>query len=379
MDERNYAGKKFELIALLIGIVTSTYALANNKAIIDVKLGVLESLAHTGPTSSEVYKRLSESTLYYAIGENESKLRDCGYKLTPSIVHFDNLNTLELIKATKHFENSGTWLVIGPRRSSHFITTAKTLKNTPLLSTMANAEQVYNLNNISFTMYPSASTLAKLTVNEVLNKEYGPVYGTLVDVRCNSCLDFAKAFRQHNPGQKEAFYIETVDNAPDLTKLREAIAKHNIDYLLIPNYSALTGYVISQVQKFNPTIKFVGSDGWGEDSYTHTKGYGINKNTTGFAVRLGAQKDDREKRYKFYSLGREVDGVYSLPPYSAYAMGEAIRILTNDLCSTKPQNKEAFTHYLSKQSPSHFRKDNLYAVHHFQEGSLVFSHYLNPT
>lgn len=377
MEKPTCFGKKLKIIVFVVTAFSSNSVLAkSNPTLIDVKIGLTESLSPTAPSSSDRYKRLYESALFYAIGENEKKLQSCGYKITSSISYFDTFDAQDLIKATKKLEESNAWVIIGPRRSSQFITASKALLATPLISTMANADKVYNLNKITFSMYPSAASLAKLMANEIEKRNFGKKYGTIVDVRCDTCIDFTKSFRKTNTG-KESFYLEVADNTPDLAKLREYLSKHQVDYLLIPNYSELSGYVISEIQKHNPNIKYVGADGWGEDTFSFLQGYGISKNTVGISIRSGAQKNDKSNQYRVYSLDTEINGSIVTPPQSIYSLVELIRTLSDDLCTTKPKNRHEFSKYLSKQPSTHFQKETFYSFYSFNDGQLAFSHYLD--
>ena len=109
--------------------------------------------------------------------------------------------------------------------------------------------------------------------------------------------------------------------------------------MVIPNYSELTGYIVSEVQKTYPAIKFIGSDGWGEDSFSFLQGYGLHKNTSGIAIRAGANKEDKGNYYNVYSLDREINDTIITPPYSIYSLVELIRTLSDDLCNSKAKNK----------------------------------------
>lgn len=374
MDMLACFGKKLSFI-LLISLPVTLFAIqAKTKpALIDVKIGVMESLSPTAPSSSERYKRFLEAAIYYAAGENETKLSKCGYRLVPSIYYFDTYDTQELIKATKKLEESDAWVILGPRRSGHFLTAAKTLNKTPILSTMANADEIYTLNNITFSMYPSATQLANiLSVN---TKTYGARYATVVDVRCRTCIDFAKAFANANEG-KEAFIHEVASTTPDLKALIQKLHKHPVDFLVLPNYSDLSGYVIAEVHKHYPNIRFVGGDGWGEDSFSLMQGYGVSNSAEGLAIRAGIQKTDKSKHFKVNSLDREINQEIVTPPNSIFAVVSAIRILTNDLCEAKVENKVAFTKFLSSKPKTHFQTDAKYALYQLANGKLTFTKYV---
>ena len=376
MDRPTYFSKRFRTLVILTSIFVSNPILAHDK-LIEVKIGLLESLSPKTPSTSDRYKSLNESALYYALGENEKKLHACGYKITASTTYFDTFDALELIAQAKELEQSKVWVIIGPRRSSHFITASKELKETPMISTLANADAIYKSNKLIFSMSPSNAILAKAMTNEIGKNNYGKTYGTVVDVRCDSCNDFAKAFRNYNTNSKEAFYLEVADNTPDLEKLKENISKHNIDYLLIPNYSELSGFIISEIHKFKPSIKYVGADGWGEKSFSYINGYGISKDAVAMSIKVGVQDSDKDNHFKIYSLDSEVNGSNIKPPYSVYALVELIRVLSDDLCNSSAKSKQDFTKHLALQTSNHFQKSAPYSIYKLSDGQLVFSHYVN--
>ena len=375
MDKPIYFFKGFRFLLVLVTIFSNPI-LANEK-LINVKIGLLESLSPKIPSSSDRYKSLNESALFYALGENEKKLNECGYRITTTTSYFDTLDAIELIVEAKALEQSNPWVIIGPRRSNHFITASKEIKQTPMISTLANADAIFNSNRLIFSMSSSITNLAKAMSNEIEKSNFGKRYGTVVDVRCNNCVDFAKALRKFNSNRNEAFYLEVADNTPDLDKLKENIAKHKIDYLVVPNYSELSGYIISEIQKSNPSIKFVGADGWGENSFSYINGYGVNSDTVAMSIKAGVRNSDKDKYFKINSLDSEVNGANIKPPYSVYALIELIRILSNDLCNSSAKNKHEFSEYLAKKPSNHFVKNVPYSIYKIKNGQLEFSHYVS--
>ncbi|MGE4348883.1 MAG: ABC transporter substrate-binding protein [Candidatus Berkiella sp.] len=375
-----YFGKNSRVLLLLSALFFTTGISAEqDKPLIHVKIGLLESLSPTAPSSSERYKRLYESTLYYAIGENDRKLNQCGYKLTANISYFDTFDALDLLENAKQVRKTEPWLVIGPRRSGHIKTALTIIDDTPTISTMANSDTVLNNTPHLFSMYPTTSSLAKVMVQEVKNRNYGTTYGIIVDARCQSCVEFSKNFQIENPRHQPLFYISVGDNTPDIKKLISNIQTLKPDYLVIPNYSELSGYIISETQRINPNLKYVGADGWGEDTFSFIQGYNIHPNTMGMAVRFGVKKEEKSNFYDAHSLEREIDGSLVTPPYSIYSLVSMIRTLTDDLCKTKPINKNEFKKYLLQQSKTHFQTETQYSIYHLQNGKIIFSNYVKTS
>lgn len=374
MDMLTCFGKKLRFILLFSLLATLQVVQAKSKpALIDVKIGVMESLSPTAPSSSERYKRFLEAAIYYAAGENETKLSKCGYKLTPSISYFDTYDIQELIDTTKKFEEQNAWVIIGPRRSGHFLTAAKNLEHTPIISTMANADEIYTLNKHTFSMYPTASQLAQKLSKQI--SSYGQTYASVVDVRCTPCVNFSNTFTKSYKGT-QAFKYEVASNTPNLKPLIAKLEKEPVDFLVLPNYSELSGYIISEVHKKYPNIKFVGSDGWGEDTFSLMQGYGINKAVKGIAIRSGVQNQDKNVHYKIYSLEREINGETVNPPNSIYAVVESIRTISDDLCESKAKDKKQFITYMEKQPQSHFQKKAIYSIYELKDSKLTFLDYV---
>lgn len=376
MDKPTYFGKRSSLFLLISALLLCADTLANQtKPLINVKIGLLESLSPTAPSASDRYKRLYESTLYYAIGENDHKLKQCGYKLTANISYFDTFDALDLLENAKKVNQTDPWLVIGPRRSGHIQTAATVIDSTPIISTMANADKLIKNHKSLFTMYPTTWQLAKIMAREVQHRNYGTTYGTIVDARCESCIEFAKNFQAENPTHNPLFYFSVGDNAPDINSLLFNIKTQNPDYLLIPNYSELSGYIIAETQRVNPNLKYVGADGWGEDTFSFMQGYNIFPDTEGIAIRFGAQKEDKSEVYNVHSLDREIEGVSVTSPYSIYSLVSIIRTLTDDLCNTKPNEKSEFKQYLLNLPKDHFQTETQYSIYHLQQGKITFSNY----
>lgn len=372
-----YVGKKLNwLMAYFIFLFPSS-SYGQEAELINVKLAVMESLSPAEPSSSDRYKRFLESAVYFALGENENQLKICGYKISTEFSYFETLNGLSLIETAKKLNTGKKWFIIGPRRSNHIIAASTILHDVPLLSTMANSSEINKYHPLVYSMYPSASLLAEKMVIEVNKQKLGGSYGTLVDARCHACIEFAKAFKRLNANHQEAFYLEVADNTPNINELIKAIQASKIEYLLLPNYSELTGYVISELQKIAPHLKYVGSDGWGEDNFSLIQGYPISEHVNGISIRVGPQQKDKNNFYNVYSLDREINDQIVSPPYSVYAIVSAIRTLTKDLCESKAKDKDEFNQYYNKKSKDHFQCINQYAIYKLTEDKLVFSHYLS--
>src|SRR5688572_23812516 len=98
MDKPTYYGKKFKFFFLTALLITASVRADPAALLIDVKVGLMESLSPTEPSSSDRYKRFLESAFYYAVGENEQKLKQCGYKLSTEFSYFEALNGLSPIE-----------------------------------------------------------------------------------------------------------------------------------------------------------------------------------------------------------------------------------------------------------------------------------------
>jgi hypothetical protein len=148
-------------------------------------------------------------------------------------------------------------MIVGPRRSNHYLLLAKGAPETPSVSLMASSDEVAELGDTHLSLSPANSSMAKAAADEAAarsNKSANKSYVSVVSSDCLACKDFEKHFDSHAStiGLKKAASLPIVGDQPDTTKLNEEIKKHNPAFILLPNYSIVTTHLISGIHPAFP-------------------------------------------------------------------------------------------------------------------------------
>lgn len=368
--------KIFERLIGLVAFASVTLSVTASAATLkSVKVGVSEALAVLDSSSSQVYRKSLESALTYATAQYEVSASKCGYKFEIETSYFDNSDKLASRTSALQLEQSGSWIIFGPRRSDQFFHASQVLSSTPFVSPMAGSQAVTSLQPPYFTMYPSVDVLAKIAIKAVLDKKIGNRFASFVDGTCAACKDFQESFRRQAEGRLvEMFSFDGAGDSPDLVQLSGALARSKVDFLLLPNYSKFSGYTISKLQAQYPNLKVVGSDGWGDGQFGFLESFGILPSVAGISVRGGAPAETMASLYGVRLQDLEIHGQRSSPHFVAYATVDFFRGLTRDLCAARPRNKAEFLAFLSKQKPTHFRSRYGVGVYELRNSQLTFSH-----
>lgn len=347
---------KFVSLFLIIFIM---YPICNGgESLISVKFGIADTLYKEDDTPCGNYKESITAAINYGIGESSKKLINCGYKLDYIPYYFNIEDALSARDAGKVLSSKNVWFVIGPRRSDLFILTIDGLQETPAISLMAGSNKVSALVPPIFTMYPNVKKLAQAAFIIARNERLGKSYGAFVDAMCSACKDFDSAFDVIAEGKiRKKFTLDGTGNQPNLDHLFYLLKLNQIDFLLLPNYSRFSGYVMWKVHEIYPNIKFLGSDGWGEDAYSFIPDFNLSSSLIGYCVRLGTESNRLADRYKIYSLDREWNEEIIKPSVTTYSAIQLIRNMANLLCESKAKNKKEFLAYLSKQNKYIFHSE----------------------
>jgi hypothetical protein len=330
--------------------------LANAQQFISVKFGVVRSVFKENNVLAANDNDFTEAAINYAIGENSKKLASCGYKLDYVPYFFDQADILSAKEAASYIESKNAWFLIGPDRSDFFLLTVNGLKKTPAISLMAGSKAVTDLLPPIFTMYPNNNELTKAAFYISQKEHLGKTYGAFVDATCDACKDFASEFDKiSNKKLVRKFQIDSGEDNPDLSVLLNRLATTKIDFLLLPNFSKLSGYVMSQVHKAYPEIKFLGASGWGAGDYNFIVNYNLSNDTIAYSARIGLPPEKLEELYGVYSLDRQWNGKVSNPPMSSFLTIQLLSNITDQLCKSKPKNQSEFYQYLAKQKSDLFK------------------------
>lgn len=350
------------ILVITLGVAWLGASFGANQELIAVKLGMLQGQASPKERLSD-YERGLEAALFYAIGENDKRLNQCGYELEARLSYFDDDDKLSAKERAQALEKEGAWAIFGPLSSYPFLVARKGLTETAMVSAMAGARAVTSLPPPFFTMYPAIDELANGAVVGAEKGVFGRHYGALIDASCPSCKDFGEEFARQSQGKFERlFWIDVVGNTPDLLGLMTELAAKPVDFLLIPNFSSLSAYVIKQVHEKFPAIKFVGADFWGDEQVPNLDKYNLPLSVRGIHVRGGPSASNMRDYYKVRSLRREHAGRSVLPDFASFMLVDFVRRLSDELCQLKPKDKAAFLAYLKRLKPDHFKTDMKVAV-----------------
>lgn len=351
-------------------IYFSNNAFAQKKHI-DFEIGILQPFSTEDTQDSHLYKTGFEATLFYHLGLYAGKLSQCGYIPKYQFQYYPHEDTPKMKTLAKKLENKDVWFILGPNKSDQFLNSATVIKETMMISGMANAEAVINSSWPYFTMYPSNKKLAAVTHYWVKNnEEYAGEYGIITDPSCIFCKDFMENYI-HYAG-KPAFIYESSEDLFQPQKLQQYLSHIKVTSLLLPIYSSFSGKVISSLNNTSYSgIKFIGNDGLG-DELNHVSYYPIDKNQKGFSIRLGPVKSETLKTLKMENLLLSWNDVKLYPPDEAIYFKETLDKITNILCKNKPTSKEEFNKITQKLPKTFFQSEIGFGVFELKGKKFFF-------
>lgn len=339
--------------ALLPLLFLAVNVLAAPAPLIPFRIGFVEGMPVNDPTLEK--RRTSyEAAVYFAMGENSRELEACGYRFQHNIMFFDSADRFAPKERTSQLEAEKTWFIVGPGRSDHFLMAAMGVSRTPLISPSASSNAVHRLPPPIFTAYPPPESFAGAVYKAVRKEKFGPTYGSLVDVTCSICKDFSNAFDQVAAVKlQKKFSLEVASDRPDLLPLISAIQSSKIDFLVLPNFGGLSGFVVANLQGRFPNLKFVGSHSWGDGANSFTEEFPILPTVGGLGVRIGSSPEKTDEYYQLYSLNRDNKGATEPLSAGTYNLVQIVRKVTDELCELSKKQKRKLT---TKESVYEFFK-----------------------
>ena len=340
----------------------------------NIGIGIIAPLATGNTTSSERYRQAFEAALFYAIGETSNQLNSCGYKIQIHRGYYPASKPILAKKKAELFEKKNVWAIYGPRRSEDLLRTFLGLKNTLLVGPMAEAHAVHQKSPLLFSMYPKMGDLAELAVSNAVKKGYGKQYISIVDATCPACIDFKLSFKKTGikKGFSEVHSINITKKLPETQKIIEQVKKLKPDFILLPNTSKISGYLVTKISKANRKIKFIGANGWGDMHYGFLTKFGIPSETRGFCVRAGLPYNKMKEKFNVFSLDYEWKQKNIGPNFTAYTAIHFIRTLTNSICRTKPKSKAQFNTSVLSLQKNHFLMPVSISILELRNGRLWF-------
>lgn len=354
-------------------LFTYLFATASFAAPMEVKISFIEALSHKDTTSSKRFRKEYEMTIEKGLAEANKKTSKCNYKLVSNASFFESTDSLQAMETGKKEAESGSWLIVSPRRSNHYLLLTKGTGNTPTLSTMASAKEVFELPAHNLTMSPSNHTLAKVAAKEAKSRSKKNTYISIVKEGCLSCEDFSKGFDiAAKDSLKKLKSFTVIGDEPDVKKISEELTKLKPSFVLLPNYSKLSAYLMSKLHPVLPEAFFVGGDGWGDKNFGFVQNNPAQKPAFGITVRGFIPT---EQAVKLFKLGSAVKSSgYTPKSGTSLSLLKAIDGVTELLCKYKPKSKNAFADIYKKHGKSLFNSPWGVGVYHLENNVITYDH-----
>ncbi|OFZ30734.1 MAG: hypothetical protein A2622_13780 [Bdellovibrionales bacterium RIFCSPHIGHO2_01_FULL_40_29] len=374
---------KLLVISLLIFIFSApAISKADVQQPIKVKISFMEALAPKDTTSSERFQKEYEYAVQTGKDLTREKLKSCGYEFIEEKVLYDASDNLQAFEQAKKSEAAGSWLIVGPRRSNHYLLAVKGAPETPSVSIMASAKEVFQLNSMHLSLAQSNQQMAKVLAREVQKKfKTKAKYFSIVSEDCVSCVDFAASFdveaKKLNLKSKHQLYFS--GEQPNIEDLEKTFLKEKPDFVLIPNYSMVSAYLMGIISKWNPKVFFIGGDGWGDAKYGFVHDSPQLSKVNGMTVK---GMPPVNKGLEFFDLGKEILKNPSLASAfpasgSAQALLKVIQDVSEILCKYKPKDKKEFTASFKDNGSKYFKNPWGVSVYKLFEGEIIFDKTVN--
>lgn len=371
--------KLLHMTVLVLCLISFQTVHASAKPLIQVKVAFMEALAPKDTTSSERFQKEYEFAVQTGKNLTKDTLKKCGYELVEDKVFYDASDNLQALEQARKSEASGAWLIIGPRRSNHYLLAVKGAPETPSISIMASAKEVFELNPMHLTIAQSNQKMALIAAQEIQRKfknRKSIGYISIVSQDCVSCLDFAESF---DLAAKKLKLIKADDHRftgdqPDITSLEKVFAEKKPQVVLLPNYSKESAYLMGIISRWNPNIFFVGGDGWGDAKYGFVHNSPQLSKTSGMTVKGFPPAD---KGLQYFQLGKEIlrDPTLAVAfptSGSAQALLKSLEDVSRFLCQHRPANKQEFAKSFKQSGKQSFKSPWGVSIYKLAEGEIVF-------
>ena len=338
-----------------IGILlpfTVAIAFAASEKTIPVKIDLVEALSPKDTTSSLRFQKEFDQTIKTGTDALKRKAAGCGYFLETTTSFFDANDPLQAKESGEKSNKSGTWIIVGPRRSNHYLLLAKGSGFTPTVSLMASASEIAELGPRHTSLSPQNMQMAKVAARVAKRETKKKAkYISVVSEDCLSCVDFNNSFNKAAAalGLQAVGEFKIKGETPDLKTISEPAPGLNPDFVLVPNFSKVSAQVISALSpKLNKTL-FVGSDGWGDSNFGFLQDDAGALSAKGITVRGFPPVDQALSQF---SLGRAIQKSQMEKPTGGpgVAILKALDGITEILCESKPKTKDQFAIAFEKKS-----------------------------
>lgn len=338
---------------LLFALLFATAAQVASAAPQSVRIEFIEALAPRDTTSSERFQRDFEGAIRLATMHLEKRAASCGYRFKTATAFYDASDPLQAKERAARADQNGTWLIVGPRRSNHYLLLAQGAASTPSVSLMATATEVTRLGPLHLSLAPSNETMAKIAARETSRRfkgRHGLKVAAVISDDCVACKDFADHFEREASrlGIRTSSKSMVSGELPETTTLVEKLRSEGPEIVLLPNYSKLTSHLIAAIQPALPKVLFVGSDGWGDSRFGFVQNGKAIESAKGLTVRAFPPTVQGLSAFR---LGREIQGLSEGKALSGPSVGilKIMETATELLCQSRPKTREAFSTQFAAQ------------------------------
>jgi len=344
---------------------------------ITVPVHFLEALSPKDTTSSERFQREYESAISLAKKLTSKELEKCGYRLEEKTFFYNASDGIESLEKAKQAESSGAWLLVGPRRSNHYILLAKGASSTPSVSTMASSDEIDSLGSLHLTIAPMNRQMAKVAAQEAKKRfPKTPTYISVVSEDCVTCVDFASHFETISKtlGIKQLKEVRISGETPSLIDAAQAVKELKPSFVLLPNYSKVSAQAMSAIYKADPNILFIGGDGWGDSKFGFVQNASELEKVRGITVRGFPPVENALKEFDLGKAILQNKDMLAQFPGSGSAIGilKIIEETTAMLCKHKPKNKTDFKAVFEKNGKSNFNPPWGVSIYELRNGDIKF-------
>ena len=356
------------MISILALFFSPFFALAT----IEVKVSFMEALAPKDTTSSQRFQTEYDLAIQTAKDLLKDPLKKCGYTLSEEKSFYSASDPLQALEQAKHARESGAWLIVGPRRSNHYLLAVKGAEDVPSISIMASSKDIYELSPLHLTMAQPNEKMARSLVSAAKHKSpKGKRYISIVSEDCVTCTDFAKSFDTAAESHFTKIHeIKITGEQPELIPIEIAVKKYAPDFILIPNYSKVSSYLIGAIQRIKSSVTFLGADGWGDNQFGFVHSSQHLTHADGITVK---SFPPLEVGLKFFPLGKMIASKdTSLTSASGLALLRTLEGLKDLLCSAKPQNKNEFAKAFERDGSRHFSNPWGTSIFRLANGKIEF-------
>jgi ABC-type branched-subunit amino acid transport system substrate-binding protein len=362
------------VIALQLGIAATQTTFA---APIKVQVAFVEALAPKDTTSSERFQKEYEAAVAIGKSHSQAALSKCGYDVSEKLVFYDASDSVQALEQAKKLSAEGSWLLVGPRRSNHYLLLVKGAPEIPSVSIMASAKEISELGALHLSLAPANNTMAKVAAATAKDKSkrQSPTYLSVVSGDCVTCVDFAADFSKHaeTEGLLKLGELIVTGDSPNLKEVVAIIQKQKPDFVLLPNYSKVSAAVIHAVMPVHPKVIFIGGDGWGDAKFGFIQNNDNVGSAKGFTVRgfpphsVGLEKFELGKRVLKDTAADQIASGSSL------AIIKAFDGLTKILCEKYPKDSREFAKAFSEVGQKHLSAPWGVSIYSLKSGDIVYS------